>query len=682
MSRDQNNPPKKQNGAPSRRSMSLSPRRVDPLATDPLSGKSLSGKSLSGKPLAVGQPLGGNPARSTATLAPPPVPSLETASWRERLGQYQWLHNWKLWLMLGVFTCTGTGVFALAVLLRLPGLPNCPAIFWPLASASMRMQCAQIAASKQTAKDLLEAIQLVDSLPADHPLRQEADRLVELWSTDVLNLAEELFQSGKLKEAIEDAHRIPTKASAYKLVEERIQRWQKIWDKAETLYKKAEDSLRKMDWREAFSFAVRLTDSDNRYWQTTKYQELSTRITQTREDGSKLGRAERLAEEGGGDNLLEAIKLAQAISPDSLLYKRAQDLLPKFGNKLLDVAEYRLDKRDLDGALAILNKLPDIGDLKEKSQDLTILANAQSQVWKDSVPSLEDAIAQAQRIGRDRPLYGKAQKLIVRWQQEIEALATLEKARSLAQGGSNSDLSAAIAQTAQISTSNPRWGQVNKETQAWTERVQTTEDRPILDQATAVAAAGDVNALQAAIQIASQIRPGRALYAEAQGKVADWTGQIQRYQDQPTLDRAREQAGMGDLDGAIATASAIANGRSLYADAQADIRDWRKRTQAQTTAAADQSTLQQARQAASAGSADALARAIQIANQVAAGSPQRSEAEGAIADWSNQLLSLAENQAAYDLPGAINLAQRIPAGTPAYSQAQARIQTWKTSRGQ
>jgi hypothetical protein len=652
-----------QNSLPSQdaapRPLRLPQRKVDPLA-DPWADVSLP------------HPTG----RSTA-LASPTVPPEASPSWLDRA---PWLRKWQLWLTLGIVVCTGSGALALALLLHLPALPNCPAIFWPFASASMRMQCAQIAASKQTAQDLLEAIKLVDSLPSDHPLRAEADRLVELWSTDVLNLAEETFHNGKLPEAIAAARQIPAKAAAAKLVAARVQRWEKVWSQAEVWYQKAEAALRKMDWREAFSFAVRLTDVDNRYWQTTKYEELSAKITQTREDGNKLGRAERLADSGGSKGLLDAIKLAQSISPDSLLFERAQKLLPKFANQLIDLAEARLNSRDLAGTLAILDQLPDVGTVKEQAKDLTVLANAQSQVWKDSISSMEEAIAQAQRIGRDRPMFAKAQRMIAQWQLEIEALSQLEKARVLAQGGTMADLTAAIAQASQISSSNPRWRQVNQEVSGWTKQVQSSEDRPILDQAMTLAASGDVNALQAAITVARNIGPGRALSSEAQAKIADWTGQIQRYEDQPTVDRARALAGVGDLNGAIATAQSIGAGRSLSAEAQADIRTWQKQIQSQAVRGAAQQSLESARSAANSASADGLIRAIQLAGQVPTVSDLRTEAEGAIAEWSNQLLAMADSQANYDLPGAIRLAQRIPAGTAAYTQAQQRLATWQKSR--
>ena len=78
----------------------------------------------------------------------------------------------------------------MAMLLKLPAAPNCPAIFWPLASASVRLHCAQVAANKETVDDLLEAIALVDSLPKDHPLRPEIDRHIEEWSLDILKIGD------------------------------------------------------------------------------------------------------------------------------------------------------------------------------------------------------------------------------------------------------------------------------------------------------------------------------------------------------------------------------------------------------------------------------------------------------------------------------------------------------------
>jgi hypothetical protein len=594
----------------------------------------------------------------------------------------RWLYSWKLWLTLTALLVTGSGALALMLLLHIPGLPNCPAIFWPLASASLRFECARLAASKQTANDLLEAIKLVDSLPDNHPMRQEANRLVEEWSNSVLKLADEDFNLGKLAEAIAAARRIPSKVSAYKLVEQHINQWQTIWSKAEAIYQKAEESLRQQDFRQAFAQATRLLDVDNKFWQTVKYDELSNRIRVTKDDASKLGQAYRLADDGGLKNLLEAIKLTEAIRPESYIYATAQKAIPKFGRKMLELAEDLVNRRNLKEALNVLDQIPPSANLKQEVRDWTTLANAQSMVWQNTIPGIEDAISQAQRIAPDSPLRQKAQQLITRWQLEIEALAQLEKARMLAQSGAIEDLSAGIAQASLINRNNPRWSEAQNQIKTWTAQIESIQDRPILDLADQIAAPGDMASLQAAIAQAKQIPQGRALYSEARSKIQNWTAQIQRTQDQPILDQARAFASSGDLKTAISVAQQIQSGRALYADARSDIQKWQSTLNAAADQAHAQQAIQDARNLANSGSPGALANAIQVIDRVPASSNLRADANDAINEWSQQLLQVAKSQAGYDPRGAIAIAQKIPNRATSYNEAQQFIRSWQRLLGQ
>ncbi|EFA74156.1 hypothetical protein CRD_00841 [Raphidiopsis brookii D9] len=113
-----------------------------------------------------------------------------------------WKKSWIWWFLVLAFIPSTMGIISVAILLKLPSAPNCPRIFWPLASASMRVHCANLAASKQTVNDLLQAIALVKDLPQDHPLRGQINDLLQEWSRDIINLAEKSFQSGNLEEAI------------------------------------------------------------------------------------------------------------------------------------------------------------------------------------------------------------------------------------------------------------------------------------------------------------------------------------------------------------------------------------------------------------------------------------------------------------------------------------------------
>ncbi|MFM6311627.1 MAG: chromosome segregation ATPase, partial [Dolichospermum sp.] len=109
------------------------------------------------------------------------------------------------------------------------------------------------------------------------------------------------------------------------LVEEQIAKWQSIWSKAEGIYQEAEQELRQRRWQSAFMLTAKLLRVSNKYWANTKYEQLNDIIVTAREDGDKLYKAENLAKNQGLDNLLQAIKLAKTIKPESYLYQKAQE---------------------------------------------------------------------------------------------------------------------------------------------------------------------------------------------------------------------------------------------------------------------------------------------------------------------------------------------------------------------
>jgi hypothetical protein len=583
--------------------------------------------------------------------------------------------SWQFWAVIAVLITTGIGGVAIALLLKLPALPNCPSIFWPTASASLRLYCAEVAANKQTVGNLLEAIALVNSLPADHPLRATVNQHIEAWSADILTLAEATFNRGKLGEAIATVRRIPTNTSAHSVVTARIRHWRSIWAEGESVYKAAQTALKQQDLRKAFTLAVQLLDIENDYWKTVKYQELTDLISAYRQDGGKLDRAKDLANQGGLENLLAAIKAVEAIAADSPLHAEAQRLVSKFGRDMLDLAEAALDRQDADTALKIVSQIPASAKLQTAVQDFSNLAEARRQAWSGTVADLEAAIALAQKLESDRPLYGQAQDLINRWQLQIQDINHLETARQMAQSGVPDDLRAAIAEAELVPRGNPLRDDARDQIAEWTSQVETIEDQPILDHAKQLALSGDIASLQAAIDQAKQIGQGRTLYAEAHQHVREWTATIQRTQDQPTLDRAQQIAATGDLTAAIAAANQIQSGRALYSEAQSNIRNWRDRLQ-------NQAQLQQAHQAANLDNPAALGTAIRLAQQIPSDSSFRAEADRMINTWSQAMLRLAQAQAEYDLQGAIATVQNIPPRTEVYATAQLLLQQWQQQLNQ
>ncbi len=104
---------------------------------------------------------------------------------------------WQFWALVLIIVSGSVGFTATSMLLRLPKSPQCVRIFWPIASASKRIYCAQVEAEQETVDSFLKAIDLVEALPQDHPLRNEINRNVEDWALAILDIAEKEFQGGK-----------------------------------------------------------------------------------------------------------------------------------------------------------------------------------------------------------------------------------------------------------------------------------------------------------------------------------------------------------------------------------------------------------------------------------------------------------------------------------------------------
>jgi hypothetical protein len=584
----------------------------------------------------------------------------------------QLMRSWPFWSVGALALVTGVGIVSAISLFRIPNLPNCRAIFWLTASATTRLQCAEAYAGQRTLDGYLDAIALVDALPDDHPLRAEVDLQIETWAEEILKLAEATFQAGRLPDAIAMVRRIPADTTAAAAVSEQVGEWNQIWEEAEVIYAAAEKDLNALEFQEAFNKAIQLLQVNNDYWETVKFDELTTRITAAREDLNELGRAKQLAQQGTLNAMAEAIAIAKGIDRQSPVYNEAQTVLRELGRDLLDLAEAALDRRDADTANQFLDTIPSDLGLQSEIADMRTIVDASTLSWRGGITGLQGAITRLQSISNDRPLYGKAQRLMQRWQAEVQGRSQLEWARQLAAPGTVADLQTAIAEAQQIDRNNPAWDDAEAEIDRWRDQIQTTQDRPIIMQADQLANAGD---LSGAIAVARRVTPGRALYSEAKDKIDRWQDQIQRAEDGPILAQAQRLASAGQLQEAITVASRIGNNRALYSDAQADIRRWRDQVQGQQN-------LQRAYLVAQRGSVSSLVEAIELAQAIPNSSPQKTEANQALTRWSWDILRMAETEAQYNLDRAIDIAESVPTQTEAYAQAQLRLREWRSSVNQ
>ena len=581
-----------------------------------------------------------------------------------------WWQIWQVWGILLVLCSGGVGYGATSMLLNLPRTQSCSKVFWPIASASIRLYCAQTAAEDKDVRGLLAAIDLVAVLPENHPLRPEINRNINRWATTILDIGEEEFQAGKLEKAIATAKQIPDNVSANELVEAKIADWKSIWSQGEETYKQVEDKLREADWNGAFNWAVSLTDNPNQYWATTKYEESINNINIAQEENASLNKAQTRLTKGNIDDLLLAVDKADDIDEKSYAYAQAQEIMAQAKDKLLANIEQLIAKRKWRQLLKLANRIPYSLKLQNQVKDWQILANAGSSAQLDTVFGLEEAIEEAKKLEKNSEYYGLGQKLIRRWKLEIEDVRHLSKARELARVGTIANLNKAIAEARLIPNSNPRYGEARQAMTKWRRQIQTIEDLPILNRARELSYGNNVSAWHRAIAEINLISNNSPLYGEAQGYARTWRANIERVEDQPILNQADSLANINNYAAAIETAKQIKSGRALYPEAKNKINLWQQEIDGQRY-------LREATNLASQGTPESLAQAISLAKQVPAGSSVRPQVVRDINEWGAQILTLAREAANNSLEEAIEIAQQVPSGTTSFIIAQKEIKIWQ-----
>lgn len=207
--------------------------------------------------------------------------------------------------------------------------------------------------------------------------------------------------------------------------------------------------------------------------------------------------------------------------------------------------------------------------------DLTHLQMATVLAGFGQEPTYRWAMAEAQQVEQGRPRRIQGQTLIAQWMDNIERVEDrpiLQESKRLAHPGTIPALQEAIAKAQTIELGRALRIDAQTLIADWQQEIQVIEDRPILDEALNLANAGD---LKQAIEVARKVEPDRALYDRASSLIEEWSDAIEIAEDQPILDEAKDLAYIGSLTRAIDTASRIAPGRALYDQAQHAIGLWK-----------------------------------------------------------------------------------------------------------
>lgn len=605
---------------------------------------------------------------NTVTSSQPNSPKPMTTESSPRI---PWWQTWQIWGIVLVILSGGIGYGATSMLLRLPQTKTCSNVFWPVASAAVRIYCAQNLAEQQTVDDYLSAIALVEKLPSDHPLRSEINRNVEKWATGILDIGETKFQEGNLEAAIAIAREIPDNVEAKKIVDTKITDWQTLWSDAEDNYNRVESHLRAAKWNEAFSSAIRLADVRNDYWSTVKYQEAIDNINIAQEESATLDKAVTQLQQGSLDNLFAAIKKAEAISEDSYAYTEAQDILAQGKSRILALADEYITQQKWSKLLTVTYNVPGATlGIAELVQEWKTLANAGTSANLGSVLNLEDAIVEAEKLTPEDQLYAQAQQLINRWTLEIEDARHFDQANQFAQGRNITSYNAAISELKLIPKGNPRYSKAQQQINQWRGEIRIIQDRPVIARAKELAAPANVTAWRRAIAEINLVSSNSPLYREARKYAGRWQSSIERVEDQPILDRAISLGNLKNYQQAIQTARQIKSGRALSSQARKKITLWQQEIKAQDY-------LQQAIRLANQRTPDSLAKAIRTIRQIPSGTSSYYQVVPNVNDWSTEMVVIAERTSYYSLEEALAIARKIPSGTAGYRNAQSLIKVWE-----
>lgn len=267
------------------------------------------------------------------------------------------------------------------------------------------------------------------------------------------------------------------------------------------------------------------------------------------QDLIQFSHADRLASEAKQEKpsylqlfkLMEAIRAAEKIPRESTFYAAAQESMKTWQAELTD--------------LQILQFASGIASLRQS--------------W-----SYDYASQLAWTVDLERPRRLQAQTLIAHWEDEVERIEDrpfLTRANALAKKRTLSALQAAIAEARQVALGRALRIEAQTAIADWLNQIEIIQDQPILNEANQLASD---DKLREAVEVAQGIEGDRALFEQAQAMIQEWTSTLQVQEDTPILEEAKSLAYQGSLTAAINVAAQIAPGRALYGEAQTAIALW------------------------------------------------------------------------------------------------------------
>jgi hypothetical protein len=558
----------------------------------------------------------------------------------------------------------GTGITSYLLLIAVPPTPSCQGIA-PISTDSERLFCAQVGAETREVPKLRSAVELVKDWTDRHPLYRESQRLLKVWSQDLIRIGRKQFNEGNITQAIATLKIVPITSPSYDLTQETIAKWSIQAQDSTKIDRKFTKAMKTGDWGEAFAILQSVQRMRGNYWSAYKHDQMASKLAKERDAWEKLqeakdaligkeneGYAERarrmeLAVKAAAskkdkdkDNkvveaplpsqpepIVTAMKLANQIDPTTYVYHDGQALRSKWSKHLVQLSIGAYKAQNFNGAIAIVQKVPQDVSVYQEAQDWVKLNQAQIWAGKRHTLAMMDAISQVKKIPKTSSIYTLARTQRSQWQGMLKQQTQLQWAKTIANFQQPATLAMAIDTAKQVPADSEVGKTIQSDIANWSRQIETIDNRVILAKARQIISRGEtlIN-LKAAVKLAGKIGKDRPLGEEITAAVAGWTEKIQTIEDRPILLNALSTARQGNLSQAIEIANRIAPGRSLYTEAQAEARYWRLELQE----IADRRTLERAIAIYREGK---ISTAIDLAATIGRRSPIYSDARAYVTDW-------------------------------------------------
>jgi hypothetical protein len=547
---------------------------------------------------------------------------------KEAWARFPYKRSQGLFWLVALTTSTLTGAIAFQWLTGLPPKQNCGKLFKATLSDSGQLFCADQAARKGDEASLSSALELAGSIGEDNPLFEQSRQLSNHWSESILVLARQKVETGDLKKGIALAQKVPKTSEVYSNAQATIQDWQGNWQKGDATFKKAKEAIQDQNWGLAMEQVRNLVQIGSNYWQG-QADKIVKEMSVEQEAFYKIASAQQIADSGRPEDFARAIQAVSKIDPKRLARKRVGEKVEEWSEKLVDVAKSAEADGNYEEMVDAAQKVPPTAKVGKVAASYLQLGRAGMAAKDDTLWSAIQAQAFAAQIDTSTPVYEQSKTKRQKWEGQIQTWGQLALAQWFAGMDQVSGYRLATEQAAMVGSNQPRRVQAQTFIASWKKQVDSFQDRQFMARAQQMAVDNTIASLQSAITEAGKVLSGQPLRDAAQTLVAQWSDGIQRIEDQPILDQAIALAKAGDLNAAIQTADKIGSNRALYRDAQARAGEWI----AQIQAVEDRPILNEADALASEGR---LSEAIARASDIGGNRAMYGEAQSRISDWAER----------------------------------------------